>query len=179
MTIEKLAVREIQKEDIQSVTDYWLRSTPAFLEGMGADPAKLPDEADWYRMLMQQIETPYEEKQSYCTIWLVDDKAIGHCNVNKIVFGREAYMHLHLWEKEYRKKGVGTALVKLSLPYFFRNLQLKTVYCEPYALNPAPNKTLEKVGFHFIKEYITVPGAINFEQPVRLWKMTEERFRLL
>lgn len=174
-----LTVRELQEQDITAIADYWLRATPEFLKGMGADPDKLPDEATWHQMLRKQIDTPYAEKQSYCTIWEIDGIAVGHCNVNKIVFGKEAYMHLHLWQKDGRQKGAGTQLVKLSLPYFFRNLQLKTVYCEPYALNPAPNRTLEKAGFHFIKEYTTIPGSLNFEQSVRLWEMPEEHFQAM
>jgi hypothetical protein len=35
------------------------------------------------------------------------------------------------------------------------------------------------VGFEFIKEYITIPGFLNFEQPVRLWQLTLERFTAL
>jgi RimJ/RimL family protein N-acetyltransferase len=71
---------------------------------------------------------------------------------------------------------MGVQLVKKSLPYFFNNLHLKTLYCEPYALNPAPNKTLPKVGFEFVKEYITVPGHLNFEQRVCLWQMKKAQF---
>jgi RimJ/RimL family protein N-acetyltransferase len=106
-----------------------------------------------------------EEKKSYCIIWLVDDTPVGHSNINKIVFGEEAFMHLHIWDNTIRKKGFGTEMVKRTLPYFFNNYKLRNLYCEPYALNAAPNKTLEKVGFEFVKQYTTTPGWINFEQP--------------
>jgi hypothetical protein len=59
------------------------------------------------------------------------------------------------------------------------DIPLKKLFCEPYALNPAPNKTLEKIGFEFVKEYITTPGWINFEQPVKLWMMDFEKFKTL
>ena len=80
-------------------------------------------------------------------------------------------MHLHLWQTDVRQKGLGTAFVKMTLPYFFEHLQLQKIYCEPYSGNPAPNKTLEKVGFRFVKTYTTTPGWINFEQPVNLWEI--------
>jgi RimJ/RimL family protein N-acetyltransferase len=67
----------------------------------------------------------------------------------------------------------------MTLPLFFERLQLKKLYCEPYALNSAPNKSLEKVGFEFIKEYITIPGSLNFEQPVKRWELSYEKFQLL
>lgn len=78
-----------------------------------------------------------------------------------------------------RKKGMGSELLKMTLPCFFKNLKLKTLWCEPYALNSAPNKTLEKAGFNLIKEYTTVPGFICFEQPVKQWMMSYEDFKNL
>jgi RimJ/RimL family protein N-acetyltransferase len=172
-----LAAREITEQDIDALVNYWFNATPDYLRSMGADPAKLPEREQWRNMLTEQIDLPYEQKQSYCTIWTVDGKAVGHSNVNKIVFGEEASMHLHLWNADTRAKGFGANLVKRSLPWFFEKLKLKNVYSEPYALNPAPNKTLPKAGFEFVKEYTTTPGSINFEQPVKLWNMSEERFR--
>jgi len=46
--------------------------------------------------------------------------------------------------------------------------------CEPYALNPAPNKILKKVGFTFIKIYETTPGWINFKQKVNQYEFGKE-----
>ncbi|HMK25669.1 MAG TPA: GNAT family protein [Chitinophagaceae bacterium] len=173
-----LSVREIQKCDIEPITQYWLTADPAFLTGMGVDLNKMPSREEWVTMLSEQLAQPYPEKKSYCMIWLADNKAIGHCNVNKIKFGEEAYMHLHVWNTEFRKKGMGTELVKISLPYFFENLELKKIFSEPYALNPAPNRTLEKAGFTFVKEYITTPGFLNFEQAVNLWELTYEQYKV-
>lgn len=175
----ELSVREMQQEDIRQIIFYWLHSDPEFLKGMGVDLAKIPSPLQWTEMLSEQLHQSYKDKKSYCLIWLHNGRAIGHSNVNKIVFGKEAYMHLHIWKNENRKKGMGQLLVKLGLPFFFKNLQLKTIYCEPYALNPAPNKLLEKAGFDFVKTYITTPGYLNFEQPVNCWKMDDEKFRLL
>ena len=58
-------------------------------------------------------------------------------------------------------------------------MNLKILYCEPYSLNPAPNHTLKKIGFEFVKENITIPGFLNFEQKVNLWKLTCEKFKTL
>ena len=176
MNEAKLSVREIQEEDIDLIIEYWMNAEPAFLTGMGVDLAKIPDAAEWRDMLLTQIHQPIEEKQSYCIIWLVDDQPVGHSNVNKIIFGEEAYMHLHMWQSPLRKKGYGVELVKKSIPYFFNRLQLQRLFCEPYALNPAPNKTLERSGFSFVKRYLTIPGWLNFEQEVNRWELTPEYF---
>ncbi|MET0393020.1 MAG: GNAT family protein [Chitinophagaceae bacterium] len=173
----KLAVREIQAGDVELITSYWLAADAAFLRGMGADPAKVPGREQWLSMLGAQLEQSYRDKQSYCIIWLIGGIPSGHSNVNRITWGEEAYMHLHLWHTDARRQGCGPALVKMTLPYFFENLQLKKLCCEPYALNPAPNKVLEKAGFTFVKQYTTTPGFINFEQPVNHWELSLDEYK--
>jgi RimJ/RimL family protein N-acetyltransferase len=177
MSQPALSVREIEAGDIGLIANYWLAADHAFLRGMGADPAKRPAREPLMAMLSAQLSQSYPEKQSYCIIWLVDGQPAGHSNVNRIVWGQEAYMHLHVWQAGARSKGLGTAMVKMTLPYFFENLQLQKLCCEPYALNPPPNKTLEKVGFEFIKQHVTIPGWINFEQTVNLWELDYEKYK--
>lgn len=179
MTQPTLTVRKLHREDIDALTNYWLNADRSYLEGMGVDIAKMPNREEWHRMLTEQLATPLKEKKSYALIWEVDGKAVEHSNINKIIYGQEAYMHLHLWSPEVRKKGYGVQFIRLSLPCYFTDFQLQTLYCEPYALNPAPNHTLERAGFRPVKEYVTTPGWINFEQPVRLWEMTREEFERL
>ncbi|MFN0037796.1 MAG: GNAT family N-acetyltransferase [Saprospiraceae bacterium] len=168
---EYLSVREIQPSDTALIARYWLTAEPAFLQGMGVDLAKMPDEAQWLALLSEPIGLPYPEKKSYCIILQADGQPVGHCNVNKIRFGEEAFMHLHIWADSDRKRGIGAALVQMAIPYFFQNLHLQKLCCEPYALNPAPNRTLPKIGFRLVKTYTTTPGFLNFEQEVNLWEM--------
>ncbi|CAN5724849.1 hypothetical protein BH11BAC4_BH11BAC4_27010 [soil metagenome] len=174
-----LSVRELQASDIDLITQYWLNADPAFLTSMGVDVAKMPGAEEWKQMLSAQLTVPYQEKRSYGIIWEENGMPVGHSNVTPIAFGEEGFMHLHLWNGALRKKGTGTALVKMTIPVFFKNLQLKKLFSEPYALNPAPNKTLSKAGFEFVNEYITTPGYLNFEQPVKRWELSYERFKKL
>ncbi len=173
----KLSVREIRESDIRLIIDYWYHADDIFLINLGVDINKIPSKRAWHQMLFEQISEPYNNKKSYCIIWQVDEVPVGHSNVNKIIFGKEGYMHLHLWNHESRKIGYGTELVKMTLPFFFNNLKLKNLYCEPYALNPPPNKTLQKIGFEFVKEHITIPGFLNFEQKVNLWQLSYDKFK--
>ena len=173
----QISTRPVIESDIPYLINYWLSADEVFLRGMGADISKLPSAKEWENMLLEQIQTPIEQKKSYCITWLYNNKPVGHSNVNKIIFGQEAFMHLHLWEQINRRKGLGTAFVRKTIPWFFSNLKLKTLYCEPFALNTAPNRTLEHAGFRFVKEYITTPGWINFEQPVNLWEMNFDDYK--
>ncbi|MGX5820699.1 GNAT family N-acetyltransferase [Chitinophaga lutea] len=169
-------VREMQTPDIDRILDYWMDATPAFLQGMGVDLEKVPSRSEWSAMLVRQLTQSYAEKENYCLIWELDGQPVGHSNVNNIVCGLEAHMHLHLWRPDLRRKGAGVSLVRLSLPYYFHNLQLQTLYCQPSALNPAPNRTLAKAGFTFERAYVTIPSMICFEQRVNRWAMTRGAF---
>lgn len=174
-----LSVREMERADIDAVSRYWIDADPAFLLSLGVDPAKVPRPDQLKQMLSEQVMAPIEEKQSYWLIWHMAGRPIGHSNARPIIFGKETYMHLHLWEPAVRRKGLGTELIRMTLPWYFQNLRLEKIICEPYALNAAPNKTLEKAGFDFVKEYTTIPGFLNFEQPVKRWELTYEKFKRL
>lgn len=169
--VENLSVRELMQDDIPLLADYWLTASDEHLMRLGADRAKLPSRENFVKMLEAQLALPYQGKNAYALIWEEAGRPIGHCNINPIAYGDYAYMHLHKWDNDGRQRGAGTALVKMSLPYFFKNFNLKTLYCQPHAENDAPNRTLEKSGFIFVKQYTTTPGAITFEQPVKLWEM--------
>jgi RimJ/RimL family protein N-acetyltransferase len=171
-----LTAREMLATDISPIADYWLHSSSDHLLKMGADIAKLPSRKNFIKMLEEQYQKPLEQKRSYCIIWLQNDKPVGHCNTNPTVFGEEAYMHLHLWPSDLRKKGLGEEFLQLTIPLFFKNLQIKRLISEPYALNEAANRVLQKAGFELEKEYITTPGSLNFEQPVKRWILTAEKF---
>ncbi len=172
----KISVREMQKSDIELIVDYFVNADSEFLKGMGADKSKLPHKPEWIIKLNQEFDKANSEKEFYYIIWLINDDPAGHSNINKIKFGQTATMHLHLWKSDKRKSGLGLDFLKRTIPFFFENFELKKLICEPYTLNPAPNRVLEKVGFKFIKEYETVPGWINFHQSVNRYEMTKERF---
>jgi RimJ/RimL family protein N-acetyltransferase len=174
-----ITVREMKPKDADLVVRYFLGATPDFLRGMGVDSTKLPSHEEWVKIMHTNLALPPEQKEFYYLIWLHDNEPIGHSNINKIVFGQEAYMHLHVWSADKRHQGIGTSLVRLSLPYYFQKFRLNELFCEPYAHNPAPNKTLERMGFELLKQYETTPGWINFHQPVNRWRITKNAFLLL
>src|SRR4051812_24493325 len=115
MDISRLSVREIREDDIEHIIHYWYDAQPGFLTAMGVDLSKMPPPEALKNYLTEPLLLPYHQKATYCIIWLAGDEAIGHCNVNKIIFGEEAYMHLHLWNPQGRKKGFGTSLVPMTL----------------------------------------------------------------
>lgn len=172
----QINVREMEKTDINQFVDYWFKSDVDFLLSMGVDLSKLPSRQEMTKGMVQHIDKPIKEKLSYYLVWELNGSAIGHTNVNQIEIGIQAYMHLHIWNKGVRRKGLGFALARMSIPIFFEKLQLKQLFCEPYIKNEAPHRALKKLGFEFQKKYRTQPGPLSFEQEVNLWCMTRERY---
>ena len=169
-------VRELQPHDVDRVINYFLQADHDFIRGMGADPEKLPKFDDWRKIMLEDLDRSPAHKHFYYLIWELEGCPVGHSNINKIVFGHEAYLHLHLWEPEKRRHGNGTYLIRASIGRYFENFELQNLFCEPYALNPAPNKILAKIGFEFVKQYDTIPGWINFHQTVNRWVLSKEKW---
>jgi RimJ/RimL family protein N-acetyltransferase len=78
-------------------------------------------------------------------------------------------MHLHIVDPERRKGGVGTTCVRATVKLYFEWLQLERLFCAPNAFNVAPNRTLQRAGFTYVKTHMTVPGWINYRQAVTQW----------
>jgi len=172
----KLTVREWLLADIPAIVSYFTEADEGFLKGMGAEKAKLPTRADWEQKLRSEFEKPLEEKSFFYIIWLAEGQPVGHCNIDKIQFGETATMHLHIWNTGIRKQGMGTEFVCLSIPYFFQQFNLQVLAYEPFAENPAPNRTLVKAGFQFVQSIYKTPGWINFPQTVNRYELTQKAF---
>lgn len=173
----KLSIREAGESDVPLIGDYWFTSSEEHLVGMGVDVTKMMPRQDMEAMLSRQFGLPLKERNSFCLIWEVDGEPIGHCNTNPTEFGKEAKMHLHIWKPELRRKGIGQQLLRMSVERMFDQLDLKRLICEPYALNPSPNKAVEKIGFKFDRAYTCVPGGHNFEQKVNRWVLQPENLK--
>lgn len=172
----KLNVREIRPNDIEKIVDYFVNADAEYLKGMGADISKLPEREEWIEKLQSEFNNAYENKEFYYIIWLMDDQPIGHSNINKIEFGNNATMHLHLWKNDKRKKGLGLDLLRLTIPYYFKNFALEKLICQPASENIGPNKVLKNLGFELVRTYDTTPGWINFHQTVNRYELKKEQF---
>lgn len=87
----------------------------------------------------------------------------------RIVFGSEAFMHLHIPGQGMRGQGLGVQFVRESARIYFAVLELQRLFSEPNALNIAPNRTLQRAGFRYLFSHETKPGSINFPQLATRW----------
>jgi len=161
----------MQLSDTDVIIDYFHSASPEFLNTLGIDPSRLPERARWKAIFERLFALPIEERNFFAIVWELDGKLAGWSSADKIVFGQEAYMHLHILEPERRQSGNGTFFVKESAKIYFDTLRIARLFCEPYALNVAPNRTLQAAGFKYVKTHETVPGPLNFHQPVTRWML--------
>jgi RimJ/RimL family protein N-acetyltransferase len=164
-----LEVREMLAAEADFVVDYHTNATPEYLDMLGVDPTRLPSAHAFRERLHHACTLPLAERPAIVVIWLSDGKPVGFSTADKIRRGEQANMHLHVTVAEQRQQGIGVACVRRSADLYFDRLQLKRLYCEPNAFNVAPNRTLQKAGFKYLKTHMTVPGPFNFHQPVTRW----------
>jgi RimJ/RimL family protein N-acetyltransferase len=166
--------RPMQLSETGLVIDYFLNATPDYLNSLGVDPKLVPERAAWQRRFEQQFALPTGERKIQLVLWELDGKPVGFSSSDKIRFGDEAYMHLHILHPERRQKGNGAIFVRQTAKVYFETLKIKRLFCEPYAFNVAPNRTLQAAGFKYIKTHETVPGSMNFHQPVTRWMIESD-----
>ena len=170
--VQEIEVRPfLSREEYELMLDYFYTADDSFLNGMGVDRAKLPERDKWLDALLLDHEKPDGERDRFYLIWIFRGRRVGHSSINKIVLGTEAFIHLHLWDSQLRRAGLGTEFVRRSANLYFERFNLKKLVCEPSADNPAPNRVLEKLGFTFIKRYRTIPGVIAYEQDVNRYEL--------
>ncbi len=164
-----LVIREMAGDEVDLIIDYFHGSTPEYLEILGVDPTRLPARESWRERYVREYEKPIQDRSMLLVIWEVDEVAVGFSTADKIVFGEEGHMHLHLLDPQVRNSGVGSACVRESVELYFKALELKRLFCEPNAFNAAPNRTLQRAGFRYVKTYKTVPNPLNYHQAVTRW----------
>ena len=164
-----LTVREMGDSEADLIVEYFLKSTPEHLEILGVDPTRLPAPESWRERFRREHGRPIEQRAWIAVIWLLGDQPVGFSTADKIVYGEQANMHLHVTDPERRNQGYGAECVRRSVDIYFEQLKLKRLFCEPNAFNVAPNRTLQNAGFKYLKTHMTVPGPLNFHQAVTRW----------
>jgi RimJ/RimL family protein N-acetyltransferase len=165
----KLDVREMQLPEVGIRIDYFHDSSDDHLRTLGVDRTLLPSREEWLSFYQEDYARPISARMSYSLLWLLDGDVVGFSSTDRIDFGQQAFMHLHIVVPELRKKGHGAEFVKKSARCYFSALELERLYCEPNAFNAAPNLTLQNAGFRYVLTHEAQPSPINFTQITNRW----------
>ena len=165
----RLALREMRLDEVGLVIEYFHGSTAEHLEMLGVDPARLPDRHRWRARYEHDYARPRPEREMMLLLWELDGAPVGFSTTDRIAYGEQAFMHLHIVEAVHRRAGVGAAAIRASVELYFGELRLQRLFCEPNAFNIAPNRALQRAGFRYVKTHMTVPGPLNFHQAATRW----------
>ncbi len=170
-----LRVREMRLDEVGLRIDYFHEASEEYLTMLGVDRARLPSRHEWAAWYRQDHARPLEQRENYALVWELDGAVVGFSSADQIVFGDQAFMHLHVLDAQRRAAGLGTRFVRLSVDAYFAALRLSRLYAQPNAFNVAPNRTLQRAGFRYERTTTIRPSEINFVQPVTRWVIEADR----
>lgn len=169
MTIQRLSVREMTLADVEIRISYFHGASDEHLRVMGVDRALLPSREDWYAFYEEDWARSIRDRTTYSLLWELDGQIVGFSSLSDIIFGKEAFFHLHIVSPTQRQSGLGAEFVRRSAKVYFEVLELHRLFSEPNAFNIAPNRTLQRAGFRYLFTHETTPSPINFPQIVTRW----------
>jgi UDP-4-amino-4,6-dideoxy-N-acetyl-beta-L-altrosamine N-acetyltransferase len=101
-------------------------------------------EKEWYEELLKNKSN----KVIYFAIADKDDSPLGYVFLNNINhIHRNCYLGIVIGDKTQRRKGYGTAAIKLLAQYAFNTLNMHKITVEVINKNPHALKVYEKLGF--------------------------------
>jgi RimJ/RimL family protein N-acetyltransferase len=156
-------------EEVDVRIAYFHDASDEYLLKLGVDRALLPSRGAWRAHYEEDFARPLAERETYNVAWELDGRLVGFSSTDKIEFGEQAFMHLHIVEEPNRRRGLGTEFVRLSVEHYFEALELRRLFCQPNAFNVAPNRALQRAGFRYVLTEEMQPSRINFPQPITRW----------
>ena len=167
--------REMELSEVELIISYFHEATPEHLDLLGVDPTRLPHPDLWRQFYEAEYAMARPQRSTMLVLWERDGLPLGFSTADKIVFGREAHMHLHIPDSGQRRSGLAAECVRLTAALYFETLGAERLLCEPNAFNVAPSRTLQRAGFTYEKTHLTVPGPLNYHQPVTRWVLKRPR----
>jgi RimJ/RimL family protein N-acetyltransferase len=150
------------------------RSRPCGRGKSAGRPGGGSGEFGWRESYAAEFSKPPKKRSVLLVLWELDGTPLGFSIADKIRVGDQANMHLHIVDPKRRGAGYGTECVRRTASIYFDVLQIERLFCEPNAFNVAPNRTLARAGFTYVKTHMTVPGPLNYHQAVTRWALERE-----
>jgi RimJ/RimL family protein N-acetyltransferase len=171
-----VSVRDLSEADIRFVLDYWFRSPPGFIESLGADPTKLPAEAQFADSLRQRVLMNAGLDRSRLTSLAVlhEGQFVGFHNLSPLVEGDFGVFHAHISRPEFRRRGVAECSYPQACRVFLQRFDLKRILFKTPAQNVGAIRVKEKLGIRFIGEELVDFGIIRPGTLAKVYELTRE-----
>jgi RimJ/RimL family protein N-acetyltransferase len=169
-----VSVRDLSEADIPFVLEYWFRSPPGFIESLGADPTKLPAEAQFADSLRQRVLLNAGLDRSRLTSLAVlhEGQFVGFHNLSPLVEGDFGVFHAHISQPEFRRRGVAECSYPQACRVFLQRFDLKRILFKTPAQNAGAIRVKEKLGIRFIGEELVDFGIIRPGTLAKVYELT-------
>lgn len=91
-----LTVREMLLADVGLRINYFHDASDDYLRMLGVERNLLPAPEEWHEFYEEDYARSIQERANYSLIWELDGEPVGFSSADQIVFGEEAFMHLHI-----------------------------------------------------------------------------------
>jgi hypothetical protein len=173
---DRVKMERLLPVDVQSILDYWYRSSRTYIESLGADPEKFPSEQEMKSSLMDRIQKAETDPtfKSPTVIICFDDHRIGFHSVTHIhtpIQGK-AVFHANFWDPRFRGKGIGMVTYLKAADIFFKRFELESIQYQSPKLNQSCNRVKEKLGIKQVGEGIVDHPLARDNLPCRNYELT-------
>ncbi len=169
-----ISIRDIAEEDIHFLLDYWFRSPPGFIESLGVDFAKMPQEVDMANGLKEKCREKLENASIKLRALMIiyDTQPIGFHTINPLVNGEFGIFHAHIWQPEMRHRGVATHTYPKACQIFFQRFNLKRIVFKTPVQNIAAIRVKEKLGIRYLGEDVIDFNVIKDGTLAKVYELT-------
>lgn len=163
---DKVSVDRLKSCDVQPILNYWYRSSPGYLESLGADPKKFPTEETMKASLEERVANIEKNIHFKCPTIVVcfDEIRIGFHSVTHIhdpVKGTGIF-HANFWNPLYRGRSIGMITYLSAAKIFMDQFSLEKLLYQSPKINKSCNRVKEKLGISKVGEgIVTHPLAAD------------------
>ena len=150
------ALRDLSKNDVDTVVRYWFTSSDEFLDFMGVDRERLGTMEDTSRRFLRAIRTGDPNQNTFALAITLDGEQVGYTLLNRYS-PEKNYSHWHITVPALRGSGISTALYPHRIKAYFNLVPIERLIHQTRTRNIAVNRMLDK--------YVPVSETRYIEQP--------------
>jgi hypothetical protein len=138
----QLMIRDLSESDIPLVLDYWFRSPPGFIESMGVDLKKLPQESEMALNLTEKCRENAKLPTSKLNALVItyQGQPIGVHTLFPFTEGDFGIFHAHIWKPEMRQRGLAKYTYPRACLEFINRFNLKRILFKTRSRTLGPSR---------------------------------------
>ncbi len=157
---------------IDQYIEYWSDENNEFLDRMGVNrevfkyPAILKSKIKY--MISNNLDISMSPVSYQGTI-------IGYIQLTDIEKEKSGVMHVSIWNKDHRGKGLGKALYIRGMQHFFKKYSLEEIIFKTPVVNVPANKLKHRLGLHPLSVCQYMNDVLKAPLDAYLYKVNESK----